>query len=105
MSVDYSRFQVPVGPDPDYRPDKAFGIDRHKHNVILFHRVFPYWQVILVVLCILALFFLWLYYYGCDLPIIGAVCTVFGWFIAFWKFIFSIGGYIYDGISWVFNLF
>ena len=105
MTADYRQFQVPVGPDPDYRPDTAFGIERRKRNVILFHRAFPFWQVILVALCIIALFFLWLYYYGCDLPIIGAACTVVGWFIAWWKFLFSIGGYIYDGISWVFNLF
>ena len=104
MSVDYPQNSNLVLVDPDYRKDKAFGIERKLHNVILFHRAFPFWQVILVVLCILALFFLWLYYYGCDLPVIGAMCTVFGWFIAWWKFLFTIGGYIYDGISWVYHL-
>ena len=97
--------EMPAENNPNYRLKTAFGIERKLRNVILFHWAFPFWQVILVVICILVLFFLWLYYFGCDLPIIGAMCTVFGWFIAWWKFVFSILGYIYDGISWVYNLF
>jgi hypothetical protein len=92
----------------EYVPHKLFGKYRNRDNsrtFVLFHYAIPYWQIIVGILIITMLFLLWLYYYGCDLPIIGAMCTVFGWFIAWWKFVFSIVGYIYDGISWVYNLF
>ena len=101
-------YQQQDEPMYEYVPHKLFGKYRNRDNsrtFVLFHYAIPYWQIIVGILIVTMLFLLWLYYYGCDLPIIGAMCTVFGWFIAWWKFVFSIVGYIYDGISWVYNLF
>ena len=59
---------------------------------------FGYWGnicVLVIVCCVL----LWLIYeYACDVPVLNLLCK-------FWSFMANILYYIYEGVSWLFNLF
>lgn len=55
-----------------------------------------YLLIFIIIFIILSLC-VFLYYYGCDLPVVGSLCIVF-------KFFGKLFGYILSGLSWLTNV-
>ena len=67
-------------------------------NLLLDGPPLGYWLNILA-LIVICCTLLWLIYeYACDVPVLNLLCK-------FWSFMFNILYYIYEGVSWIFNLF